>query len=82
MYPGGWGLFAEEYPGRHGSSLRQSRVLQPVDRRGLGIRVKDTIYAPAMLSLRDLDRALAELDRVLNAGAKFIVLSAGPAYGR
>jgi predicted TIM-barrel fold metal-dependent hydrolase len=35
-----------------------------------------------MLSLRDLDRSVAELDRVLKAGAKFIVLPAGPAYGR
>jgi len=35
-----------------------------------------------MLSLRDLDRAVAELDRVLAAGARFILLAPGPAYGR
>ena len=35
-----------------------------------------------MLSLRDLDLACAELDRVLDAGARFIVLPCGPAYGR
>jgi predicted TIM-barrel fold metal-dependent hydrolase len=47
-----------------------------------GFAYKDTIYAPAMMSLRDVDRAVAELDRVLAAGAKFIYLPAGPAYGR
>ena len=31
-----------------------------------------------MLSLRDLDRAVVELDRVLDAGARFIVLPRGP----
>jgi predicted TIM-barrel fold metal-dependent hydrolase len=40
------------------------------------------IYAPPMLSLRDLDRAVTELDWVLAAGARVVVLRAGPAYGR
>lgn len=47
-----------------------------------GFQYKDRIYAPAMLSLRDVERAVAELDRVLAAGAKFIMLYPGPAYGR
>jgi predicted TIM-barrel fold metal-dependent hydrolase len=47
-----------------------------------GFAYQNRIYAPAMLSFRDLDRAVEELDRVLDAGARFIVLPAGPAYGR
>ena len=40
------------------------------------------IYAPPVLSLRDLDRAVAELDWVLGRGARVIALRPGPAYGR
>jgi predicted TIM-barrel fold metal-dependent hydrolase len=40
------------------------------------------IYTPAVLSLRDLDEAVRELDHVLGLGATFIMLNAGPAYGR
>jgi predicted TIM-barrel fold metal-dependent hydrolase len=47
-----------------------------------GFNYQERIYAPAVLSLRDLDMAVAELDHVLAQGAKFILLNAGPAYGR
>ncbi|OOL33375.1 amidohydrolase [Rhodococcus rhodochrous] len=82
MYPGGWGLLAEAY-------LNDTEVLYDnlesfnrwID-EDWGFCYKDTIHAPALLSLRDLDRACAELDRVLAAGARFVMLPAGPAYGR
>ncbi|MCU1487768.1 MAG: amidohydrolase [Actinomycetia bacterium] len=47
-----------------------------------GFNHADRIYTPAVLSLRDLDSAVAELEFVLAAGAKLIMLNAGPAYGR
>jgi predicted TIM-barrel fold metal-dependent hydrolase len=47
-----------------------------------GFNYLDRIYTPAVLSLRDLDSAVAELEFVLARGAKFIMLNAGPAYGR
>jgi predicted TIM-barrel fold metal-dependent hydrolase len=47
-----------------------------------GFDYQSRIYTPAVLSLRDLDSAVEELDFVLAAGAKFIMLNAGPAYGR
>ena len=47
-----------------------------------GFNTKDRIYAPALLSLDNLDRALPELDRVLAAGARFIMLPPGPVGGR
>ena len=40
------------------------------------------IFAPALLSLADLDLAVAELDFVLRQGARIILLATGPAYGR
>jgi len=38
------------------------------------------IYTVAVLSLADIDMAVAELERVLDLGARFIHLNAGPAY--
>lgn len=40
------------------------------------------IFAVALSSLVDLDRCIAELERVLNAGARIIHLRAGPVNGR
>jgi predicted TIM-barrel fold metal-dependent hydrolase len=43
---------------------------------------RDRIYAPPVLSLRDLDSAVQELEWVLARGARVIALRPGPAYGR
>lgn len=40
------------------------------------------IYGAPLLSLFDLDAALAELERVLARGARFVILTAGPFAGR
>ena len=40
------------------------------------------IYGAPMVSLVDLDEAVAEFDRVVAAGARFVVLTAGPIDGR
>jgi predicted TIM-barrel fold metal-dependent hydrolase len=82
MYPGGWALFAEEFVDGVEPLYDNLESFNKWIAEDWGFGYKDTIYAPAMLSLRDLDRSVAELDRVLKAGAKFIVLPAGPAYGR
>lgn len=47
-----------------------------------GFNYQDRIFAPPLLSLRDRDAAIKELDWVLAEGARCIVLKAGPAYGR
>lgn len=47
-----------------------------------GYSHRDRIFAPPMLSLRNLEMAVAELDRVLAVGVRCITLKAGPAYGR
>ncbi len=40
------------------------------------------IYGAPLLSLLDLGEALAELDRLLALGARFVILTAGPFAGR
>ncbi len=40
------------------------------------------IYAPPLMSLADLDTAVAELEWALARGARAVCLRAGPAYGR
>jgi predicted TIM-barrel fold metal-dependent hydrolase len=47
-----------------------------------GYAHRDRIYASPILSLLDLDLAVAELDRVLAAGARVVHLRPGPAAGR
>jgi predicted TIM-barrel fold metal-dependent hydrolase len=47
-----------------------------------GFAYQQRIYAPPLLSLLDLERAVAELEFVIERGAKIIALRPGPAYGR
>lgn len=82
MYPGGWALFAEEFLDGVDPLYDNLQSFNRWIEEDWGFAYHDTIYAPAMLSLRDLDRGVAELERVLNAGARFIYLPPGPMYGR
>jgi predicted TIM-barrel fold metal-dependent hydrolase len=82
MYPGGWGLLAEAYLDGIDPLYDNLESFNKWINEDWGFAYKDTIYAPAMLSMRDLNRACQELDRVLDNGARFILLPAGPAYGR
>ncbi len=82
MYPGGWALMAEAYLTGVDTLYDNLESFNRWIAEDWGFAYQDRIYAPALLSLRDLDRACRELDRVLAAGAKFILLPAGPAYGR
>ncbi|MCH2173925.1 amidohydrolase [Myxococcota bacterium] len=47
-----------------------------------GFAYKNRIFCPPHLSLRDLDMAILELDRVIGSGARVINLRPGHAYGR
>ncbi len=82
MYPGGWALLAEPFLDGIDPLYDNFRSFNQWIDEDWGFNYRDTIYAPALMSLRDLDHAVSELDRVLAAGAKFIYLAAGPAYGR
>jgi predicted TIM-barrel fold metal-dependent hydrolase len=82
MYPGGWSLFAEEYVTDTEALYANLTSLNTYMEQEWGFGNLGRIYAPATLSLRNLDLAVAELDRVLADGARFILLQTGPAYGR
>ena len=47
-----------------------------------GFAYQERIFCPPHISLRDLDDAVEELDRVIKAGARAINLRPGHAYGR
>jgi predicted TIM-barrel fold metal-dependent hydrolase len=47
-----------------------------------GFNYRDRIYAPPVLSLLDLDRAVEELEWVISEGARIVSLRPGPAFGR
>jgi predicted TIM-barrel fold metal-dependent hydrolase len=47
-----------------------------------GFNRDDRIYPTAVLSLRDLDSAVALTDEILAKGARVVLLPTGPAYGR
>jgi len=82
LFPGGWGLLAEPYLDDTVALYDNLRSFNRWFNEDWGFNHADRIYAPALLSLRDLDLAVAELDRVIAEGAKFIMLAAGPAFGR
>ncbi len=47
-----------------------------------GYAYRDRIFSPATISLYDRDLAIAELERVLAAGARMLMLRPGPLSGR
>lgn len=47
-----------------------------------GYQAKGRLFSVPMLSLLDIDMAVAELDRVLKEGARAVHLRTGPVYGR
>jgi predicted TIM-barrel fold metal-dependent hydrolase len=47
-----------------------------------GFNYKGRIYAPPVIPMLDVNRAVQELEWVLNRGAKIICLRPGPLYGR
>ena len=82
MYPGGWALMAEAYLEGVDPLYDNIESFNRWINEDWGFAYRNRIFAPAMMSLRDLDRAVAELDRVLAEGARFILMAPGPAYGR
>jgi predicted TIM-barrel fold metal-dependent hydrolase len=82
VYPGSWGLMAEAYIPRPDMLFANLHSFNLYMDEEWGYAYKNRIFAPAVLSLKDLDLAVKELDFVLARGARFILLSTGPAYGR
>nr|WP_007507181.1 MULTISPECIES: amidohydrolase family protein [Pseudofrankia] len=82
MYPGSWGLMAEAYITRPDALYANLRSFNTYMNEQWGFDHKGRIYAPATIALKDRDLAVKELDQVLADGARFILMTTGPAYGR
>src|SRR5207245_84560 len=82
LYPAGMALCVEHY-------VKETAVLYAnVHSFNLwydetwGFNYRDTIYATALMSLRDVDLAVKEVEHVLDRGARVVLFPTGPAYGR
>jgi predicted TIM-barrel fold metal-dependent hydrolase len=82
LYPATMGTMAEHYVRGVGPLYANLHSYNRWLNETWGFDYHGRIYTPAVLSLRDLDEAVRELDHVLGLGATFIMLNAGPAYGR
>ncbi|SNQ46540.1 Amidohydrolase 2 [Frankia canadensis] len=80
MFSGGWSLFAEEYVDDTDGLYANIHSFNRWTEETWGW--DGEIVSPALISLRDVDQAGEELDRVLGRGAKLVLFSVGPVDGR
>jgi predicted TIM-barrel fold metal-dependent hydrolase len=82
LFPGALALSAEHYVADTDALYANLSSYNRWYDEAWGFNYSDRIYATALLSLRDLDRAVALTDEILARGAKVVLLPTGPAYGR
>ena len=82
LFPGGLALSAEHYVDDTESLYANLSSYNRWYDEAWGFNYQDRIYATALLSLRDLDQAVALTDDFIARGAKVVLLPTGPAYGR
>jgi predicted TIM-barrel fold metal-dependent hydrolase len=82
VFPGALALSAEHYVADTEALYASLSAYNRWYDEAWGFNYQDKIYATALLSLRDLDRAIALTDEIVARGAKVVLLPTGPAYGR
>jgi predicted TIM-barrel fold metal-dependent hydrolase len=82
LFPAGMALAAEHYVADTDALYVNLMSFNRWYDETWGFNYQDKLYATALLSLRDLDRAIAVTDDILARGAKVVLLPTGPAYGR
>jgi predicted TIM-barrel fold metal-dependent hydrolase len=82
IYPSGMALAAEHYVDDTAALYANLRSFNRWFDEEWGFNHEDRVYATGLLSLRDLDSAVAETEALIAQGAKFVLLPTGPAYGR
>jgi predicted TIM-barrel fold metal-dependent hydrolase len=82
VFPAGMALAAEHYVADTDALYANVHSFNRWYDETWGFNYKDKMYATALLSLRDLDQAIAETDAILAQGARVVLLPTGPAYGR
>jgi predicted TIM-barrel fold metal-dependent hydrolase len=82
LFPAGMALSVEHYMIDTDALYANVRAFNRWFAEQWGFARDNRLFGVALLSLRDRDRAVAEVDRVLADGAKVVLLPTGPAYGR
>lgn len=82
VFPAGMALAAEHYVNDTDALYVNLHSFNRWYNEEWGFNRDGRIYATAVLSLRDLERGIALADEIIAAGAKFVLLPTGPAYGR
>jgi predicted TIM-barrel fold metal-dependent hydrolase len=82
VFPGALALSAEHYVADTEALYANLSSYNRWYDEAWGFNFQDRLYATAVLSLRDLDRAVALTDEILDRGARVVLLPTGPAYGR
>jgi predicted TIM-barrel fold metal-dependent hydrolase len=82
LYASGMALSAEHYVTDTAALYANIRSFNRWFNETWGFNFRDRIHAVALLSLRDLDLAVAETERLIDDGARVVLLPTGPAYGR
>jgi predicted TIM-barrel fold metal-dependent hydrolase len=83
VFPGALALAAENYVSTDVDALYAN--IASYNRwynEAWGFNYQDRIYATALMSLRDLDKAVENVEDIIDKGAKVALLPTGPAYGR
>jgi predicted TIM-barrel fold metal-dependent hydrolase len=81
LYPSAMALSAEQYVQDTDALYANIRSFNRWFDETWGFNYQDRLYATALMSLRDLDLAVAETEAILNQGARVVLLPTGPAYG-
>jgi predicted TIM-barrel fold metal-dependent hydrolase len=82
LFPAGMALAAEHYVADTEALYANVASFNRWYDETWGFNYQDKLYATALLSLRDLEHAIATTDDILARGAKVVLLPTGPAYGR
>ncbi|HUJ66435.1 MAG TPA: amidohydrolase family protein [Acidimicrobiales bacterium] len=82
IFPAGMALAAEHYVGDTDALYANLSSFNRWFDETWGFNFENRLYGTALLSLRDLDKAIALTDQILEKGAKVVLLPTGPAYGR
>ncbi len=82
LFPGALALSAEHYVADTEALYANMTSYNRWFDETWGFNFEDKIYSTALLSLRDLDRAVPLTEDIIERGAKVVLLPTGPAYGR
>jgi predicted TIM-barrel fold metal-dependent hydrolase len=83
VFPGALALAAENYVSGDVEALYANiRSYNRWYNEAWGFNHHDRIYATALMSLRDRDKAVENVEDIIEKGAKVVLLPTGPAYGR